>query len=158
MVLVSLSCPPPFFLTSDTCMCYCRDWPGDASRHPQGPQQLSNPFCQTLQFPDMMLSPSQDKTIIVWKLTRGEGMPQHALQGDSNFVSDVVVSSHGHFALSVCSSSVGSHNGYHQTQTCRPFQGYGECGLILQQVAHCLWLWSTVHCLCRGVHSMYTNI
>ncbi len=44
-----------------------------------------------------------DKSIIMWKLTRDEtnyGIPQRALKGHSHFVSDVVVSSDGQFALS----------------------------------------------------------
>ena len=39
----------------------------------------------------------------MWKLTRDEtsyGTPQRALQGHSHFVSDVVISSDGQFALS----------------------------------------------------------
>uniref|UniRef100_A0A8C5Y5U9 Small ribosomal subunit protein RACK1 n=1 Tax=Microcebus murinus TaxID=30608 RepID=A0A8C5Y5U9_MICMU len=46
---------------------------------------------------------SLDKTIIMWKLTRDEtnyGIPQRALRGHSHFVSDVVISSDGQFALS----------------------------------------------------------
>uniref|UniRef100_A0A8U8BNM1 Small ribosomal subunit protein RACK1 n=1 Tax=Geospiza parvula TaxID=87175 RepID=A0A8U8BNM1_GEOPR len=38
----------------------------------------------TPQFPDMILSASRDKTIIMWKLTRDEtnyGIPQRALPG-----------------------------------------------------------------------------
>merc|ERR1712135_152657 len=45
----------------------------------------------------------RDKTLIVWKLTREEnnyGVPQKRLYGHSHFVSDVVLSSDGHFALS----------------------------------------------------------
>lgn len=44
-----------------------------------------------------------DKTVIMWKLTRDEtnyGIPQRAMKGHSHFVSDVVVSSDGQFALS----------------------------------------------------------
>uniref|UniRef100_A0A8C3XH70 Small ribosomal subunit protein RACK1 n=1 Tax=Cyanoderma ruficeps TaxID=181631 RepID=A0A8C3XH70_9PASS len=57
----------------------------------------------TPQFPDMILSASRAKTIIMWKLTRDEtnyGIPQRALRGHSHFVSDVVISSDGQFALS----------------------------------------------------------
>lgn len=39
----------------------------------------------------------------MWKLTRDEtnyGIPQRALKGHSHFVSDVVISSDGQFALS----------------------------------------------------------
>lgn len=44
-----------------------------------------------------------DRTLIVWKLTRNEanfGMPVKRLYGHSHFVSDVVLSSDGNFALS----------------------------------------------------------
>ncbi|KAJ1134976.1 hypothetical protein NDU88_001422 [Pleurodeles waltl] len=57
----------------------------------------------TPQFPDMILSSSRDKSVIMWKLTRDEtnyGIPQRALKGHSHFVSDVVISSDGQFALS----------------------------------------------------------
>lgn len=55
------------------------------------------------QFPDMILSASRDKTLIQWKLTRDEsgfGHPHKRLHGHSHFVSDVVMSSDGQFALS----------------------------------------------------------
>lgn len=57
----------------------------------------------TPQYPDMILSASRDKTLIMWKLTRDDanyGIPQRALRGHSHFVSDVVMSSDGQFALS----------------------------------------------------------
>lgn len=44
-----------------------------------------------------------DKTLIVWKLTREEnsyGFPQKRLYGHSHFISDVVLSSDGNYALS----------------------------------------------------------
>jgi guanine nucleotide-binding protein subunit beta-2-like 1 protein len=44
-----------------------------------------------------------DKTIIVWQLTRDEdayGYPKRILHGHNHFVSDVVISSDGQFALS----------------------------------------------------------
>lgn len=44
-----------------------------------------------------------DRSIIMWKLTRDEtnyGTPQRSLRGHSHFVSDVVISSDGQFALS----------------------------------------------------------
>lgn len=44
-----------------------------------------------------------DKTIIVWQLTRDDdsyGYPKRILQGHNHFVSDVVISSDGQFALS----------------------------------------------------------
>ncbi|KAJ3088014.1 cross-pathway control WD-repeat protein cpc2 [Phlyctochytrium bullatum] len=53
--------------------------------------------------PDMLLSGSRDKTVIVWHLTRDDvnyGVPRRALTGHNHFVSDVVISSDGQFALS----------------------------------------------------------
>ncbi len=64
------------------------------------------PFLQIAtnpKYPDMILSASRDKTLIVWKLTRDDsnyGIPQKRLHGHGHFVSDVVLSSDGHFALS----------------------------------------------------------
>jgi len=57
----------------------------------------------TPQYPDMILSSSRDKSLIMWKLTRDDtnyGVPQRSLKGHSHFVSDVVMSSDGQFALS----------------------------------------------------------
>lgn len=57
----------------------------------------------TPEVPDMILSSSRDKSIIVWKLGGGGdsyGTPLRALRGHSHFVSDVVISSDGQFALS----------------------------------------------------------
>lgn len=53
--------------------------------------------------PDMILSASRDKTIIMWSLTREDtnyGIAKRALKGHNHFVSDVVISSDGQFALS----------------------------------------------------------
>jgi guanine nucleotide-binding protein subunit beta-2-like 1 protein len=54
--------------------------------------------------PDMLLSGSRDKSIIKWTLTRDDpeqyGVASRRLTGHSNFVSDVVISSDGQFALS----------------------------------------------------------
>ncbi len=44
-----------------------------------------------------------DKSLIMWKLTRDEtnyGIPRKSLRGHGHFVSDVVMSSDGQFALS----------------------------------------------------------
>jgi guanine nucleotide-binding protein subunit beta-2-like 1 protein len=57
----------------------------------------------TPEDPNMILTASRDKTIIVWRLARdGEeiGYAQRALRGHNGFVSDVVISSDGQFALS----------------------------------------------------------
>ena len=54
----------------------------------------------SLRFPSLYPS---DRSIIVWQLTRDEtnyGVPKRALRGHSHFVSDVVISSDGQFALS----------------------------------------------------------
>lgn len=50
-----------------------------------------------------LLSTPPDKTLIVWKLTRDEtnyGIAQKRLYGHSHFISDVVLSSDGNYALS----------------------------------------------------------
>jgi guanine nucleotide-binding protein subunit beta-2-like 1 protein len=54
--------------------------------------------------PNMILSGSRDKTLLVWEITRDSsaeyGYPRKSLKGHSHFVSDVVISSDGQFALS----------------------------------------------------------
>jgi guanine nucleotide-binding protein subunit beta-2-like 1 protein len=53
--------------------------------------------------PDMILSSSRDKTVIVWHLRRDEnqyGYARRALTGHNHFVQDVTISSDGQFALS----------------------------------------------------------
>ncbi|KAG0232399.1 cross-pathway control WD-repeat protein cpc2 [Actinomortierella wolfii] len=58
----------------------------------------------TAEAPDMILSASRDKSIIVWSLTRDEegnyGTPKRSLHGHNDAVQDVVISSDGQFALS----------------------------------------------------------
>jgi len=57
----------------------------------------------TAAFPDMILSASRDKSLIMWRLSRDEnnfGVPQKRLHGHGHYVSDVVLSSDGNFALS----------------------------------------------------------
>lgn len=57
----------------------------------------------TNEAPDMVLSASRDKSIIVWKITREEekyGVAQRRLTGHAHFVQDVTISSDGLFALS----------------------------------------------------------
>lgn len=57
-------------------------------------------------YPEMLLSASRDKTLIMWKLSSGNnsedgyGVPARRLKGHSHFVSDVVISSCGQFAVS----------------------------------------------------------
>lgn len=53
--------------------------------------------------PDLLLTASRDKTVIVWQLSRDDinyGYPKKILHGHNHFVSDVVISSDGQFALS----------------------------------------------------------
>ncbi|RKP13089.1 WD40-repeat-containing domain protein [Piptocephalis cylindrospora] len=53
--------------------------------------------------PNLLISASRDKTLLVWKLTRDEtdyGVPHRSLTGHNHFVQDVVISSDGQFALS----------------------------------------------------------
>jgi len=69
----------------------------------QGHNGWVTQLATTPEVPDRLLSASRDKTIIVWKLSKEEGnygFAQRALKGHSHFVSDVVISSDGQFALS----------------------------------------------------------
>jgi guanine nucleotide-binding protein subunit beta-2-like 1 protein len=55
------------------------------------------------QYPEMLISSSRDKSLIVWSLTKDAsayGLPIKRLKGHNHFVSDVVVSSCGQFAVS----------------------------------------------------------
>jgi guanine nucleotide-binding protein subunit beta-2-like 1 protein len=57
----------------------------------------------TMEAPDMVLTASRDRSIIVWTLTREEsayGVAKRRLTGHSHFVQDVAISSDGQFALS----------------------------------------------------------
>jgi guanine nucleotide-binding protein subunit beta-2-like 1 protein len=59
----------------------------------------------TPRYPEMIVSSSRDKSIIMWKLQNDDphsviGHPQKALKGHGHFVTDVVMSSDGQFALS----------------------------------------------------------
>lgn len=60
----------------------------------------------TPEDPNLLLSCSRDKSVIVWQLTHSSGgeddfgYARRALRGHSHFVSDVVISSDGAFALS----------------------------------------------------------
>jgi hypothetical protein len=58
--------------------------------------------CPVLEGPDILLSSSRDKSVILWTLTREDagptgafGYPRRALRGHSHFVQDVVISSDG---------------------------------------------------------------
>jgi len=57
----------------------------------------------TPAFPNVVLSSSRDKSVIMWNLQRDDnnyGTAKRALTGHSHFVSDIVMSSDGQFALS----------------------------------------------------------
>lgn len=57
----------------------------------------------TPEDPNILLSSSRDKSVIVWHLTHSTesyGYAKRALRGHNHFVSDVVISSDGAFALS----------------------------------------------------------
>jgi guanine nucleotide-binding protein subunit beta-2-like 1 protein len=61
----------------------------------------------TPEDPNLLLSSSRDKSVVVWALTHSStgdddsyGYARRALRGHSHFVSDVVISSDGAFALS----------------------------------------------------------
>lgn len=57
----------------------------------------------TVENPDMIITGSRDKSLIVWTLTREEGnygFAKRSLTGHNHFVQDVVLSSDGQFALS----------------------------------------------------------
>jgi guanine nucleotide-binding protein subunit beta-2-like 1 protein len=60
----------------------------------------------TPEDPNLVLSSSRDKSVLVWTLTHSGdgddsyGFARRALRGHSHFVSDVVISSDGQFALS----------------------------------------------------------
>jgi len=59
----------------------------------------------TAEDPNLILSSSRDKTVMVWTLTGASGSDEYgyarrALRGHNHFVSDVVISSDGQFALS----------------------------------------------------------
>ncbi|KAK4522353.1 hypothetical protein GAYE_HPESCF16G0233 [Galdieria yellowstonensis] len=60
-------------------------------------------ICTPLDNSDFIVSCSRDRKIMIWQITREEGafgVPRKALTGHSHFVSDVVLSSDGQFALS----------------------------------------------------------
>jgi WD40 repeat protein len=60
-------------------------------------------FANRYPSPNMLLSASRDKSLIIWNLTRDEsayGYPKRSLHGHSHIVSDCVISSDGAYALS----------------------------------------------------------
>ena len=53
-------------------------------------------------YPNVILSSSRDKTLILWKLNEDgtDGIPEKRFHGHSHFITDVVVSIDGQYALS----------------------------------------------------------
>ena len=75
---------------------------GTLAGHSDWVTQIATPSDEA-NAPNMVVSCSRDKSIIVWDLARTEtsfGVPKRRLTGHSHFVSDVVISSDGQFALS----------------------------------------------------------
>ncbi|KAF9314930.1 cross-pathway control WD-repeat protein cpc2 [Podila horticola] len=70
----------------------------------QGHSGWVTAIATTAEAPDMILTSSRDKSIIVWSLTRDDegnfGIPKKSLRGHNSAVQDVVISSDGQFALS----------------------------------------------------------
>jgi guanine nucleotide-binding protein subunit beta-2-like 1 protein len=57
----------------------------------------------TPENPNMIISGSRDRTIMVWTITQGEasyGYARRALRGHNHFVSDICITSDGNYALS----------------------------------------------------------
>lgn len=69
----------------------------------KGHENWVTAIATTAENPDLVLSSSRDKSVIVWQLSHEEGQyghPKRALTGHHHFVEDVVISSDGQFALS----------------------------------------------------------
>jgi len=77
--------------------------------------------------PDTLISSSRDKTLIVWTLQRSDqnyGVPAKRLKGHNHFVSDVVISSDGQFALSGSWDHTLRLWDLHKGETTRQFVGH----------------------------------
>lgn len=72
----------------------------------QGHADWVTSLATTPEDPNLLLSSSRDKSVMVWSLTHSAseddayGVPRRALRGHSHFIADVVISSDGAFALS----------------------------------------------------------
>jgi len=69
----------------------------------QGHGNWVTALATSMEVPDMLLSASRDKSLIVWTLTRDDekyGVAKRRLKGHSHYVQDVAISSDGQFALS----------------------------------------------------------
>merc|ERR1719313_2524812 len=86
----------------------------------------------TMESPDMVLSASRDKSLIIWTLGKDEDKPGVAhkrLTGHSHFVQDVAISSDGQFALS------GSCD-----RTINLWNTLGQCKYTIQEDGHKEWV------------------
>eukprot|EP00020_Sapocribrum_chincoteaguense_P008690 CAMPEP_0170757204 /NCGR_PEP_ID=MMETSP0437-20130122/14413_1 /TAXON_ID=0 /ORGANISM="Sexangularia sp." /LENGTH=311 /DNA_ID=CAMNT_0011096397 /DNA_START=54 /DNA_END=989 /DNA_ORIENTATION=- len=69
----------------------------------QGHSGWVTSIATTPENPNMLVSGGRDKKVLVWELTKTQesyGYPKKSLSGHSHFVSDVVISMDGQFALS----------------------------------------------------------
>merc|ERR1711881_626985 len=92
------------------------------------------------KYPDIILSASRDKTLIVWKLTRDDqnyGVPQKRLHGHGHFVSDVVLSSDGHFALSADNRQIVSGS---RDKTIKLWNTLAQCKYTISEEGHTEWV------------------
>lgn len=74
-----------------------------------------------------IVSGSRDKSVIMWKLTYGQGnygLPLRRLRGHSDFIEDVVVSSDGQFALSASWDNTLRLWDLNASQTTKLFRGH----------------------------------
>jgi len=86
-------------------------------------------IASTSENPDMIISSSRDRTLIVWTLVRKEGqfgVPKKSLTGHNHFVQDVVLSSDGQFALSASWDSTLRLWDLNKAKTHRSFVGHGK--------------------------------
>merc|ERR1712230_8878 len=92
--------------------------------------------------PDMILTASRDKTIIMWSLTRDDasfGYPKRILHGHNGFVSDVVISSDGQFALSSSSDNRQIVSGS-RDRTIKLWNTLGEYKFNITEDGHSEWV------------------
>eukprot|EP00300_Choanocystis_sp_HF-7_P036283 c52124_g1_i1.p1 GENE.c52124_g1_i1~~c52124_g1_i1.p1 ORF type:complete len:324 (+),score=81.08 c52124_g1_i1:1-972(+) len=82
----------------------------------------------TAENPNMIISSSRDKRLIVWEITRGEqwGFAKKSLTGHNHFVQDVVLSSDGQFALSASWDGTLRLWDLNKGTTHRRFVGHGK--------------------------------
>merc|ERR1712019_33652 len=83
----------------------------------------------TAENPDMIITSSRDKTLIVWSITREDGnygFAKKSLTGHNHFVEDVVLSSDGQFALSASWDATLRLWDLNTGKTHRRFVGHGK--------------------------------